>query len=195
MLYVMLRPPSALASTAAYNPINTDALAADFGMPYLRYPDPQPKTGNGWPGAVDDTLFDQFKQGDPTPYGPSMNLSWFRVLRKSAARFIVTCGAGASRGYKDWNEVRGLGAQDIFGDDARLFQDLANGETRLWYEIEWSAAVTANDVHNIDNEFLLDHYQWKPFNASHDNRSQAVGRNLAGTIRWAQRLDEAPTAW
>jgi hypothetical protein len=214
-MWVWTRTRYAVQLTAAYNPIANQASASDYGMPYLRHPDPQPVVANGWPGAVSAATFDDgvggatrhdFVHGDPAPRPGSQDLAWFRVLRTGAARFTVTCGAGGTRGFRSWQEVQQAessgelpGATAIFGS-REFFQQQYDDETRLWYLVEWSPAVGGATYQCIDNEQRPDHYQWRPFNPVHENypsghQSQPHARNMVGTIRWVQRLRNEPAAW
>ncbi|HYE04479.1 MAG TPA: hypothetical protein VEL07_03055 [Planctomycetota bacterium] len=183
------RPPSAILPIAARNPIVQDPTSPDFGMPYLRRPDPVPAAADpaGW------------QEGDLEPVTVSAGRSWFRLLRLAPARFLVTCGAGATQGFRDWSEVEAAGAQGQFGD-AAAFADVAQQDRRMWYVIEWSASC--GDTYGLYNnhgggERAREHYRWRPFNASMDGDGigQSLDRNLGGTIRWVQRLDAEPAAW
>jgi len=98
------------------------------------------------------------------PIARTMNMSWFRVwypgatpsmtysegavpycidpaslssTRAAKATFIVTCGAGASLGFRDWSEVT-VADQPKFGNDSANFAVIVANETRLWYQVEWS---------------------------------------------------------
>ncbi len=214
-MWVWTRTKYAVQLTAAYNPISNRSSDSDFGMPYLRNPDPQPVVANGWPSAVSASAFDDgvggatrrdFVHGDPTPRANAQDLAWFRVMRTAPARFLVTCGAGGTRGFKTWNEVQQAetsgevpGATAIFGSQD-FFEQLRDGETRFWYMVEWSPAVGGATYQCIDNEQSPDHYQWRPFNPVHEyypsgHQSQPHARNMVGTIRWAQRLRTEPAVW
>jgi hypothetical protein len=132
----------------------------------------------------------------------SADRSWFRVYREGPATFIVTCGAGGTQGFRDWDEVVGAGPQAVARfEDESLFATLAAQEVRLWYRVEWSPAIATPEVHNIKNAWNYgpeDHYVSYPMNTSDsaiNPRSQAHCRNLGGTIRYVQRLRLAPTWW
>jgi hypothetical protein len=205
-MHVMQRPPFATQLTANYNPIVTDVDSPDFGMPYLTKADPQTFTGDRA----------KFWAGDRAPRQNSVNLSWFRCYREAAqdtvpapaeaARFIVTCGAGATQGFSSWDEVRGAGRTDIFNDDPSLFGEFLKEEVRLWFRIEWTAAIKDVTYHCIENDLGtndIDNYTWFAMNASTkaavaggtSSRTQSHSRNMVGTIRWVQRLATAPTFW
>jgi hypothetical protein len=213
-MYVMERPPYAIELTASYNPIRTPYSPepvqfndAAFGMPYLRYPDPQPTVENGWDrstatgSTVTATRFGEWAQGDQRPRSTSIDLSWFRIWRESGATFVVTCGAGGTKGFRSWDEMSGT-EQLEFGNDRGLFNGLLASEVRLWYRVEWSAAVMGMDYHMLDHSLgrERDHYMVWPMNASHavaghEYRTQTHARNMGGTIRWVQRLITEPTNW
>jgi hypothetical protein len=189
-MHVLERPPYAASLTVAYNPINTVTSDPDFGMPYLRNPEPLPAV-NTWMA---------YETGDRRPRATSTAMSWFRVYRDGPATFVVTCGGGATMGFRDWPEVVAQGEQAQFYFDQDVFQDALAAEIRLWYRIEWSPSVPAPDHHLIDNEVHDDreHYQSWPVNASEvapgagSQRSVPHQKNALGTIRWVQRLFTPP---
>ncbi len=201
-MYVMQRPPFAIRLTVACNPIS-DPTSPDFGIPYLKYRDPLP--------VVDDAV--DHWAGDTAPRPTSLDLGWFRVYREAAAaivpapsaaaRFVVSCGSGSSRGFRDWDEVRGASATASFGGDRLLFDAAVAAESRMWYRVEWSAAIKDVTYHCLENDMgypIWDHYVWYPMNSSHTQqmscaRTQSHARNMIGTIRWVQRLPGPPTHW
>ncbi len=215
-MYVMERPPYATQLTASYNPISTPVSPnpvpygdASFGKPYLRYPDPQPVENNGWDqstpdgSTVNSDRFDEWEKGDQRPRMNSINMAWFRVWRESGATFVVTCGGGGTQGFRQWNGGEMSPADKAeFNNDEGLFLSLKAAETRLWYRVEWSAAVMAMDYHMLDHSLgrERDHYMVWPMNstharAGHEYRTQTHARNMGGTIRWVQRLANEPTHW
>jgi hypothetical protein len=214
-MYVMERPPYAVQLTASYNPIRTpyspDPVPfsdAAFGMPYLRFPDPQPaEVDNYWTRSqplgttVRADRFAEWAQGRQTPRPNSVDLSWFRIWRESGATFVVTCGAGGTKGHRRWSEMSPADRAE-FSNDQSLFESLRSAEVRLWYRVEWSAAVMGMDYHMLDHSLGRDrdHYMVWPMNASHSTagheyRTQTHARNMGGTIRWVQRLVNEPTNW
>ncbi len=119
---VRMRPPHAIAQVASPNAIQADnPSAADFGMPYLRHPDPWPATGT----IPTDSYIARAEAGTLSPQdysdafdsnsAPSldaarqrpetMNLGWFRVYRDGPDTFIVACGSGPTGGLKDYAEM------------------------------------------------------------------------------------------
>jgi hypothetical protein len=209
-MFVWKRSRFAISPATVYNAIDTNPANGDFGLPLLRNPDPQPEVSNGWgSGAVNATLFndpsymsnnyDDYVHGDPTPRTNSTAMSWFRVVRIGPARFIITCGSGGTLGYQSWTDVQNDNATAMFGTQD-MFNDLIYEETRSWYMVEWSPAISGVTYQCIDNEQQPDHYQWRPFNAIHENfpwgwQSEPHARNMVGTIRWIQKLLNQPTVW
>ncbi|HYE06530.1 MAG TPA: hypothetical protein VEL07_13525 [Planctomycetota bacterium] len=208
-MHALERPPFATRLTVAYNPIRTpfSSPAADEGDPaygraLLTAPDPQPVVDNGWPGVVSDAAWAAYAEGDQRPRPESMGRSWFRVYRQAPARFVVTCGAGATLGFRSWQEVVDEGRQDVFANDESVFRSLLAQECRLWYLIEWTGSVALPDMHILDNDLItqVDNFQWGCTNSSQKlgigwDRTHGHGRNMGGTIRWVQRLREEPTFW
>ncbi|HYE04982.1 MAG TPA: hypothetical protein VEL07_05595 [Planctomycetota bacterium] len=99
-------------------------------------------------------------------------------------------------------DERGDGVRQatIFGDDRALFDDVVQQESRQWYLIEWSGAVAAPADGNLSADYSAndDNYLMQPQNASQavvtePPRSQSHLKNMAGTIRWIQRLPQPPT--
>lgn len=204
------RPPYAISPLMAANPIMIDAsqrMNPRWGLPLLSEPDPHPSVTNGWPGTVNDSGWASYVTGDPAPINASMNQSWFRVRRLSAATFIVTCGAGGTMGYKDWDEVLLTGSQQIpgsvggpeyFNRDRSQFEIIRNGEIRMWYEVRWSAAVRPLDFRYeeamwwgtwLQNAFA---YRVYPVNGTQYTgwgRSNRYNPNPMGTLSYVQRLE------
>jgi hypothetical protein len=207
-MYAMRIPPYAIKLNAAFNPMVTKppSSAADYCYPLLRYPDPQPMVDNGWtkaggPGSVTGSGYAAFAKGDPTPLPESQGKAWFRVFRDGPGTFLITCGSGGTQGFKTWTEILAEGEEDLFSNDRNLFESLRNSEIRLFYRIEWTAAVTETTYHNLQHEIGrdTDHYETWPPNASHtwssSRRTQTWMKNPVGTIRWIQRLVTEPTHW
>ncbi len=210
-MHVLERPPAAVQLTTSYNPIRTPvspdpAALGDplFGRPYLRQPDPQPVVANGWPATVTDAGFGDFLRGDRRIRPATAGLAWFRCRRDGDATFVVTCGAGGTLGFRDWNEVTVDGATATFMGQRQMFDDLRRNETIRWYLIEWSPAIAPSDYHHFNNSLMTapDHYNQFPMNNSHGwsggsdaRRGPGHHKNMGGTISWVQRLREEPTHW
>jgi hypothetical protein len=184
--------------TAVYNPIT-----ATNPTPLLLKPDPQP---------FSKTLVD-YKDRDAKPRVETYGRAWFRVHRDGPATFVLTVGAGATNGWRDYDEVEAAGATAtaLFNDDRALFNALLTQETRMWYRVEWSPTVEAPDGHNVAPNPVYDAwekdnlYPLYPINNSDslvisgDTRdalgSQSHPCNHGGTIRWVQRLRYPPAVW
>jgi hypothetical protein len=220
-MHVLTRPPFAISPRVAENPVNLDA--PDNGRSYLRNPDPKPavvtstKVSNSVSGGVDWTYgtaneYDQWAKGDTIGLigsginrkhvfslrQDSVGKSWFRLLReKSGASFIVTCGAGGTLGYRDWNEVGT--DQPLFLSDPRFFEALRNSEVRLWYRVEWNAATAVPDMqflqHLREHAFEVGGVAFRGGAAYMDYSGQWRGPNMGGTIQMIQRLVHEPTTW
>lgn len=104
----------------------------------------------------------EFLAGDPTPRQGSTNRAWFRVYREPAVThdgsgewfdtvpiagqnvFIITCGAGATRGFRTFQEAddhfTAIGEANPYPNEG-FFQRLRARERILWYRAEWSAFI------------------------------------------------------
>ncbi len=166
-------------------------------------------TGNGWrrdpadpAGSVDGARFSEWEAGDRAPREASLGLAWFRLLREpGGATFLVTCGAGATMGYRTWAEVQAdpdPTGRSLF-QSAELFAAISQDEVRLWYRIEWSPAIMAIDTHLAwHHGGAFDHYEQFPLDMSvrtSDPWGQLVHHNLGGTIPLIQRLRYEPANW
>lgn len=213
-MYRWTRPPCAISPRMAYNPIIADDERRGdprWGRPYLTQPDPLPVVDNGWPAEVHARNWNAFLNGDSTPSSATMGRAWFRIRRHSASRFIVTCGAGGTNGFRDWEEVLAagsnkgpagtLGGPEFFDGNPRLFDSLLAAEVRTWYEIQWSAAVVPLYFHYFvtwdspDNKGHLPYsYIAQSVNSSQSNReTNRYTPNPVGTISYIQRLDGPPS--
>jgi len=191
-MFVWKRTKYATSLHAAYNPIQQhDPSASDYLMPYLRNPDPQ-SAGGTWA---------EHKRGDNTPRVQTVDKSWFRVLREGPSTFLITCGAGATHGFRSYDEVVAQGEEDIFNNDRSYFNVVAAQEARLWYRVEWTASAVESTYHWQQHHTTRskDSYLQWPVNASHSwptgPRSLAFVRNFGGTFRWIMRLKVEPTNW
>lgn len=210
-MYVLKQPPYAIQSRVGYNLINQNLSSPDYLQSYLRYPDPQPVTDNGWSknpvspaGNVSAANFSAWETGDPTPRQSSLGLSWFRLLREpNGSTFLVTCGAGNTLGYRNWGEIQhdpnpNSEGRSMFPSE-EVFNVYVQSEIRLWYRVEWSPAIMAIDDHLIwHHGGTDDHYEQFPMNLSVRNGDpwgQLVHHNMGGTIPMIQRLRNEPANW
>lgn len=220
-MFVKEVPPFAIRLDAAPNPI---LPIENEGVPYLTNPDPMPVLPAQNRDAPSASEFDAYERGQPEPRQHSVGRSWFRLFRLgaqkpedapgrfdaryaryNAATFIVTCGAGSTRGFKNWAEVVTEQSQSLFGDET-FFNQLQQEETRLWYLVEWSPAIGGqmffNTIHHRDWTFdansdgsAITQYGVFPMNHTHYSHSQARPYNYGGTIRLVQRLVMEPDLW
>ncbi|MBA3847646.1 MAG: hypothetical protein H0X45_13520 [Planctomycetes bacterium] len=184
-MYVMRTPPFAIKSAMALNAVPTDL--ASLALPWdqlVNYtvPDPQPVL----------ELRSDFIEGDIRPLAGGTSRSWFRVYRLDVAKFIVTCGAGASQGYRDWDEVVLDENEAVFGT-RQDFLAIRASETVLWYEAAWSDHVTGNT-------FMHGHYgRFSQRYFNHPDTGHAAEqpnmRQFAGTFSYIQRRFDQPDAW
>jgi hypothetical protein len=206
-MHVLNQTPYAIQLTASYNPVQT--AAPDSGNSYLRYPDPQPVTDNGWvqnpanpAGSVSAANFSSWVQGDTTARTNSFGLSWFRLVREATGSvFTVTCGSGGTQGYRSWAEVQSDGSSQLFNNDPSFFNSLIQDEVRLWYRVEWSPATTAIDLnylHEYHEEYFAVATNTYTGGGAANPSSYAgamMDPNMGGTIQWIQRLRTEPAVW
>jgi hypothetical protein len=181
------RPPTAISANVAPNPILHEPAKDWRSLVGFPTRDPQPAIANRA----------QFLAGDPTPMPWTDTPCWFRVYRRKPAVFIITCGAGSSGGYRDWQEVQDAGATDRFGSSA-TWQAYRNQEPIFWYEVEWNAGVNVTssgymyltDLSIVPNNVSKTFGNSGTLGADHPNK-----RNQMGTFLYLQRLDHEPARW
>jgi hypothetical protein len=142
-MHVFKRTPYAISQHVGHNlMVRDDPSHPDFCWPLLKYPDPMPAVDNGWrmgafPPSITTARYDDFARGERDVSGnlaarpETQGRAWFRVYRDGPATFILTCGAGGTLGFKDWNEIPS-DQRVIFGDQS-VFESLRQSEVRLWY--------------------------------------------------------------
>ncbi len=139
------------------------------------------------------------------PYYDVVNLNggsgtdWFGTSAvdypPNASVFLATCGAGATLGFRTWQEVIDAGATDAFLGDSSYFADLRSAETILWFRFEWSPFTGDYGPKGRRTD------QLNPFQGSSIyNNGGYWGWLLAspsqgGSISWVQRLDLEPPVW
>jgi hypothetical protein len=206
-MYVMKRPPFAVKPIVSPNPVLT--TGANEFKPYTnlwlggaddpwRHLDPQPVV------SLNRDIKDfrrEYAIGDKAPDSRYSNDAWFRVWRAGPALFVVTCGAGKTQGFKTWDEVKKEQAQPQFFNDPAYFQTLLGDENYLFYLVEWSPYVSANDYQRVADDYdipgkrQLESYVQYPVNTSQKGRNQSKFFNPVGTIRSIQRLTNVPDYW
>ncbi len=179
-LHVLTRPPCAVSPQLVANPMPGDPTLAWSELVSFTQPNPQPIGAD----------FASFLAGDARIRTNSQGMSWFRVHRRTPAEFVITCGAGASLGYRDWNEAQGDGA---FAD-RQTFDEIRRSETILWYAAEWNPAVYSSVGY-------LTHFESESIRPAESNQPFIRGtsfmnpRNFVGSFLWIERLGEMPPAW
>ncbi len=205
-MYVMTRPPFAIAPVVAPNAIRTpesfpaaDPADPEFGKPFLRNPDPQPA-----PMLVDASVsvttaaqaYALFKADDPRPVALALaGQGWFRVYRDGPATFIISVGSGASYGYREWNEVDAFG-RTLFNNDQALFEQTVAEEVRMWYRAEWSPGTSriSSDTQYRGSWCAMAQSYTGTERAAYPGTSPSR-TNVCGTIPWIQRLPTPPLVW
>lgn len=220
-MYMKTIPPFAIRLDAAPNPIDHT-----IGVPHLSRPDPMPVLPDGdwnWsnPTAAD---FQRFEAGDPRPVQNSTGVAWFRLHRcgpghpdpnyakYNAATFIVTVGAGGTRGFRFFGDPGGGRPREMTAADEQefgnreFFTSLQDTEFRQWYLVEWSPAVGGQLFFNLihhrtpkfdanGEEFAHTQYAQFPQNRNRYSHSQGKMKNFGGTISYVQRLAKEPPEW
>ncbi len=182
-LAVMRRPPFAISQDFNRNPMVLDASLGWSDILSVRNRDPLP--------AIIDPI--AFAVGDRAPR--FIGLGWFRIHRLTPARFVITCGAGATAGLRDWNEVQLVGAEAQFGT-REVFDEARRGEPVMWFATEWSAAVGYNALYHYraDSDPIGFRLNEVGHPAIGDNE-RPNSRQFAGTFSYIQRLRDEPAAW
>jgi hypothetical protein len=222
-MYNMVRPPFAVELTTVYNPVSemkgNPKNPKTIGTPLLEKPDPRPVSFDGY--ADDVQNISNMRGEDLTPIIESAGRSWFRICRDGPTTFIITVGAGATAGWRDYKEVQAAGRTAEFNNDPAYFEVLLAQEPRFWYRVQWSPAVLSGAQHsvlgvgydgNLDNTVVLypmnnsmamEHLTWSngeetlgiKANLESKMGSRSNGVNQAGTISWVQRLRSPPNLW
>ena len=189
-MHVFERTPFALALTYAYNPAPRDAMLSWAKLVSQERPDPQPAT----------RTWGEFARGDKRIRASSAGQTWFRVYRHAddpatpqdeRATFTITCGAGATGGHRDWDEVVRDGATGEFGGDPALFALLRSQERLLFYRAEWTSAVGGSgSVAKVSDSF-----QQMPLNST--SEGWWAVRSFVGSFLYVERLPGIPAgnAW
>ncbi|GDY13360.1 hypothetical protein LBMAG53_22380 [Planctomycetota bacterium] len=149
-------------------------------------------------GTLSEPYFDTIAISEPHPTVAG------KYLRSSDAVFVITCGAGATAGFRTWNEVVHCGATQRFGSDRLLFNRLRGQERILWYRVCWTSSQgggysmfqdiafaigknSASDPGNL-GQFPADTVSW-------DKTRGGVNKHAFGVFTWIQRLPSEPPRW
>jgi hypothetical protein len=210
-LYVMEQPPFAIKPTFAHNPVPLQPTLAWKDLVNYKTPDPQPVAPN----------WQEFKDGKPRPRMATVNKAWMRIYRDKntpvdpanptsltnfvePATFTITCGAGATLGYRTYDEAKAEGADELFLKDRNYFAELRQQERILWFRTEWTSAVGGSgmgvrmkdgywELPEINKGAYKDVYQGTPLAGT--KHQWWVNRNAVGSFLWIQRLENEPNNW
>ncbi|HYE04344.1 MAG TPA: hypothetical protein VEL07_02380 [Planctomycetota bacterium] len=197
-MHPLRRPPFAVRPATVGNAIRSDDLSLAW-KDLVGYQRPDPERIGTW---------SEFIAGDRRPDPAMEGRAWFRVRRHrivatdsddpttwtSPARFLITCGAGASLGYRDWDEVVADGATAIFGS-RDVFDDIRRHESIQWYEAEWSPAV---DAHRFYRHMWQSCYRMTNIDAVSRptyNGWYGFSHWQGGTFAYIQRIFAEPSEW
>lgn len=218
-LHMLEQPPFALTTDFTYNPAPQNETLKWSELVNYDKADPQPAA----------KTWEKFRDGDPRQRVESVGKSWFRVYREKnttsatpqpsdfvePATFTITCGAGGTYGFRDYQEAVDAGEQDLFRGDPQYFAMIRAQERILWFRTEWTPAVGGSemgirlepelnpapdkrrsgflDLPKINIDAYKDYYKSTPL----QNATQQwwVNRNPVGSILWIQRLEREPAEW
>ena len=197
-LYAMERPPYALKTTFTYNPAPMNPALAWKDLVNYKNADPQPVA----------TLWDDFEQGRKTPRQESFGRSWFRIYRDrnsgstlvEPATFTITCGAGATNGYRTYAEAVTAGDAALFNFDPAYFGLLRTQERMLWFRTEWTAAVGGSGMgvrvqNGLWNLPEINQDSYKNIYGAGVDQHWWVNRNPVGSFLYIERLAQEPNDW
>lgn len=204
-LHALEIPPYAVKSIFAYNPGPMNPSLNWSALVNYTNPDPQP-VGENWK---------QFEDGRPAPRQESFGKSWFRVYRDKnpatgtpvePATFTITCGAGATQGFRTYAEAVAAGQAQLFNYDIATFGLLRSQERLLWFRTEWTSAVGGSgmgirlkngyfELPEINQGSYSNVYEGTPLQAEGRSQHWWVNRNPVGSFLYIQRLDHEPTEW
>jgi len=201
--HALEQPSYAIKPTFAPNPAPMDASLDWKDLVNFKYADPQPAAAD-WP---------TFEVGRNQTRPESVGRSWMRIYRDKnpplgavslnpedpttavePATFTITCGAGATRGWKTFDDAALAGEGDQFNNDRAYFAMLRAQERILWFRCEWTSAVGGSGmgVKVTDGSWNLPSINQESYGGV---GTWWVNRNLVGSILWIQRLEHEPTNW
>ncbi len=129
-------------------------------------------------------------------------------VNKNWSVFVVSAGAGGTRGYRDWAEVVASGAQSEFGNSEAFFDQQLRRERRVWFRVEWSPlqggafspSRFAKDgspvLYGKDVNYTPGAYRANGATiAETDDLRRMLQANPVGNLKWIQRLPGPPERW
>jgi hypothetical protein len=122
-----------------------------------------------------------------------------KYLRTNDCVFIITCGGGATQGFRSWAEVLAEGSGQLFGGDATLFYQMRSQERILWFRVCWSGSPGGSyvSVQDVKDQLSATPSQLNqsPANSNWNASRGGVNKHAFGTISWIQRLAAEPPRW
>jgi hypothetical protein len=197
------QPPYAIKTTFTINPAPMDASLAWKDLVNYKNADPQPASSD----------WTDFELGDRRIRPETAGRSWMRIYRDKnpdpasvptnpedprtavePATFTITCGVGATRGWKTFADAAMAGEGALFNNDATFFNLLRSQERILWFRCEWTSAAGGSSmgVRVTDGTWNLPSINQESYGGT---GHWWVNRNLVGSILWIQRLEREPTNW
>ncbi len=151
----------------------------------------------------------QDHDGDGDPYYDVVNCNGGRAPNRNgvevdqapnASIFLITCGAGASLGFRNWAEVLSAGAGAAFHNDPEIFAMVRSEESLLWFRTEWSPFIGDYSGKGL-RQGQAPPGKSHPINSDAERNdgfasaSTYITQSHFGSIRWTQRLDREPPTW
>ena len=186
------------SGVAISSPLSPQPLYApkSTGRSWFRIYRELPSEHDGQNVQVGSTIESTF---DTVAISSPKNLSAGTYLRTNDSIFMITCGAGATQGFRSWAEVIAEGAEQLFSDDPSLFHQLRSQERILWFRVCWSGFQGGSYLSNQD---VTDQSSTSPSQLNQTpadpnwNLSRAgMNKHAFGTIAWMQRIASEPPRW
>jgi hypothetical protein len=188
-MYAKRRPPYAVKLQAVYNRVPAEPSQSWAELISGEEPNPQPVKAD----------WTEFEDGDPRPATQAMHPSWFRIYREAAATFVISCGSGATLGFRSWTEAVAAGEGSAFASPEE-FAEARRHEFLLWYRAEWTPAIARNNYqHYYDNG---SNYRLLPIGSPRLSGSEvgffddhANSRQFGGTFSYIEWISHEPPQW
>ncbi len=204
-------PPGTTSRQGKFGSLDQQPLADDWGDFVNGIKNPRPESlGRAWFRVYRETLADHDGNGS-TPWYNSVPLPGYGV-------FVVTVGAGPTRGYRFWNAngkdyLNGnrsrsfsTGADVDFAESSGLFQNEESfiaqrvSERISWYRLEWSASVAGYDAWGENAPLSDSAWSFKDtrtifVHRTNNGNNPGYYPNFGGSIRWLMRLEKEPEKW
>jgi len=198
---------------------------------------------NGTGGYVTQPVmgtWNEFAAGDQRPQAESVGRTWFRIYRErstdcdgngvpwydtvpfaGSGTFIVTVGAGATRGFRFWDASTdylngrtsipaGISAHSspidpvtasasgLFFDEG-VFKAMRQGERIAWYRVQWTASTSSGldplAVVAVERGLSTQNRFHGIMTQTEQTNDFNILPHHGGAIRWIQRLEKEPPVW